>query len=703
MSALPKPQQHSLVIREARPADAGRGLARIDIIDMRSHGLASGDLVALAGHRTSYARVMPAPPEARGQGLILIDGIMRHNLGAAIGDTITIAAAEARTVEKLTVQTQEQAPGLAQAMRHALQDMPVAAGDRLSLRLFGGRPVLADAIAVTPAGAVLVTATTQVEILGQPSRPEKRERSLTYEDLGGMGSAVQRVREVVELPIRRGDLFERLGIDPPRGVLLSGPPGTGKTLLARAVAAESAASFFQINGPEIIGKHYGESEEQLRAIFAAAAKKAPAIIFIDEIDAIAPKREMLTGDKQVERRMVAQLLTLMDGLSDRGQIIVLAATNLADSLDPALRRPGRFDREIAIAPPDRIGRKEILDIHARGMPLSAEIDLEIWASRTHGYVGADLAALTREAGIAALRRLSAFEGAEPLDPSRIEVINADFETAFAELRPSALREVFSEVPETRWADVAGADEVRQTLTEAVIWPLHHADAFRTMRLKPARGVLLAGPPGTGKTLVARALANEAGINFIQVRGPELLNQYVGESERAVRALFAKARALSPTILFFDEIDALAPRRGSEHGAVSERIVAQLLTEIDGVSSLGAVFILGATNRVDLIDQALLRPGRFDQVIELPLPDGAKRAAILAVHLKGMIADDTIDCAGLARETDQYSGADLANLVRLAGLAALRRSIADGSEPRLSMPDFTQALIATNASRALRLP
>jgi transitional endoplasmic reticulum ATPase len=401
--------------------------------------------------------------------------------------------------------------------------------------------------------------------------------------------------------------------------------------------------------------------------------------------------------------VVAQLLTLMDGLADRGQIIVLAATNLADSLDPALRRPGRFDREIAIAPPDRIGRKEILDIHARGMPLSAEIDLHQWASRTHGYVGADLAALTREAGIAALRRLSAFDGAEPLDPARIEVLDVDFATAFAEVRPSALREVFTEVPDTRWDDVAGADSIRQTLTEAVIWPLQHAERFKAMRLKPSRGLLLAGPPGTGKTMVARALANEAGLNFISVRGPELLNQYVGESERAVRALFAKARALSPTILFFDELDALAPRRGSEHGPVSERIVAQLLTEIDGVAELGSVFLLGATNRVDLIDVALLRPGRFDQVVEMPLPDAAKRAAILGVHLRGMAQDVPIDCADLAGETGGYAGADLANLVRMAGLSALRRNMADGADsaPSLTMLDFAQALVACNASRSMR--
>jgi transitional endoplasmic reticulum ATPase len=547
--------------------------------------------------------------------------------------------------------------------------------------------------ATAPGGAVTVAAESRFRLV------EGSRRGTAFADIGGLGRAMDRLREVVELPILRPDLFERLGIDPPKGVLLSGPPGTGKTLLARALADQSGATFVAVNGPEIISKHYGDSEGELRAIFQRASSRPPAIVFIDEIDAIAPRRDQMSGDRQLERRVVAQLLTLMDGLESRGRIVVIAATNMPDSLDPALRRPGRFDREIAIGPPDRLGRREILAVHTRGVPLAGDVDLDKFAAATHGFVGADLGALVREAGMAALRR----SGGEAAEVLGLEVTAGDFDKALAEVSPSAIRDAMVDIPEVSFADVGGAEALKQSLIEAVIWPLMHADLFAASGIRPAKGVLLAGPPGTGKTLIARALANEAQVNFLAVSGPELLNRFVGESEKAVRDVFAKARSLAPTILFFDEIDSLAPTRGQADGAVSDRVVAQLLTEIDGIEELKAVFLLGATNRPDRIDPALLRPGRFDRLVQVPAPDRDTRRSILAIHARPMTLDATIDLDAIADAASGFVGADLEAVMQEAGRSALRRLLAGivNGPPVVRQSDLAAALQVVAAGRDLR--
>ncbi|MGL5136921.1 MAG: AAA family ATPase, partial [Beijerinckiaceae bacterium] len=620
-------------------------------------------------------------------------------------DPISISRREAGDAEKITLSF-EQAPAASapfiRRVQQALEGLPLVAGDAVRLRVVGGRDMIATVSATRPEGPVFIQPATVIDIASGAGG--RKARGVGYDDLGGLSRELARVREMIELPIRRPEIFAHLGVDAPKGVLLSGPPGTGKTLLARAVAEECNAAFFQINGPEIVGKHYGESEAQLREVFERAAAKAPAIVFIDEIDAIAPKREGLAGDRQVERRIVAQLLTLLDGMTARGQVIVMAATNLPDSLDPALRRPGRFDREIVIGVPDRVGRREILAVHARGMPLAPGVDLDRMAAVTHGFVGADLAALAREAGMAALRRAvrAAAGDVKSMDVSALVVEAADFDAALAEVRPSAIREVFTDIPEVSWADVGGASGIKRALTEAVIWPLQHGAVFDRLKLQPTKGVMLVGPPGTGKTLVAKALASEAGVNFISVRGPQLLNQYVGESERAVRQVFAKARMAAPCIIFFDEIDALAPVRGAGDGAVMERVVAQLLTEIDGIEDLKGVFLLAATNRVDRVDPALVRPGRFDLVLELPLPEAATRADILAIHGRDLPIDGEIDWERLVLATEGFSGAELKGLMQTAALEAARRAVETGSrEPAVTATDIAAALAVLMRGRQAR--
>jgi transitional endoplasmic reticulum ATPase len=701
MIPMDKPATLTLTIREARPMDAGRGVARIDPAALSAIGARVGDVVALTAGRTTHARALPAQPQDRGQGTILLDGATRANLGASGGDDVTVARADAGDAERVTIGFEKPpaaTPAFLARIAQALEGLPLSAGDTIRLPVLGGRDLLATVTATRPDGPVFVRERGQIEIVSGSG--ERRPRELGYDDLGGLSRELAKVREMIELPLRRPEIFTHLGIDAPKGVLLSGPPGTGKTLLARAVAEETNATFLQINGPEIVSKHYGESEAQLREIFERAQAKAPAIIFIDEIDAIAPKREGLDGGRQVERRIVAQLLTLMDGINGRGQVIVMAATNLPDSLDPALRRPGRFDREIAIGVPDRIGRREIIAVHTRGMPLAADVDLDRLASVTHGFVGADLAALAREAGMASLRRAAA--GGAALDIAGLEVGAADFDGALKDIRPSAVREVYTDVPEVYWDDVGGAAEAKQALAEAVIWPLRHPHVFERLHLRPTKGVLLAGAPGTGKTLIAKALATEAGVNFISVRGPQLLNQYVGESERAVRQIFAKARMAAPCIVFFDEIDALAPVRGQGDGAVMERVVAQLLTEIDGVDDLKGVFLLAATNRVDRVDPALIRPGRFDQVIEMPLPDAVTREDILHIHLRGLPVTDDVEVAPVAAATEGFSGAELKGLIQTASLAAARRAVAAGErEPAVTAEDLTAGLAAMGRGRAAR--
>jgi transitional endoplasmic reticulum ATPase len=697
---MAKADSITLKIREARPTDAGRGVARLDPGALAAIGARVGDVIALTAERTTHARALPAQPQDRGQGVVLLDGAARANLGLSGGDDVQVARAEVADAERVTLAFAEPPPATPAFLRRiaqALEGLPLCTGDTVRLPVIGGRDITATVSATRPDGAVFLRESAHIEIASGTGARKPREAG--YDDLGGLGRELARVRELVELPIRRPEVFAHLGIDAPKGVLLSGPPGTGKTLLARAVAEETSAAYFQINGPEIVGKHYGESEAQLRAVFEQAAAKAPAIIFIDEIDAIAPKREGLDGGRQVERRIVAQLLTLMDGVNGRGQVVVMAATNLPDSIDPALRRPGRFDREIVIGVPDRHGRREVIAVHTRGMPLAADVDLDHLAGITHGYVGADIAALAREAGMAALRRAAS---ATPDELARIAVSAADFDMALADIRPSAIREVFTDMPDVRWADVGGAEEAKRALSEAVIWPLQHRAVFDQLRLAPTKGVILTGPPGTGKTLIAKALATEAGVNFISVRGPQLLNQYVGESERAVRQIFAKARMAAPCIVFFDEIDALAPVRGAGDGAVMERVVAQLLTEIDGVEELKGVFLLGATNRIDRVDPALTRPGRFDLVIEMPLPDTATRAEILAIHLDGLPLAGEIDLAPLADAAEGFSGAELAGLVKAASLAAARRAVAAGAADAAITPDdLSLALAAMGRGRVAR--
>jgi transitional endoplasmic reticulum ATPase len=698
---MEKPDTLTLRIREARPMDAGRGVARIDPAALAAIGARVGDVVALTAGRTTHARALPAQPQDRGQGTILLDGATRANLGASGGDEVTVARADAGEAERVTLafaNPPAATPAFLARIAQALEGLPLAAGDTIRLPVLGGRDLLATVATTRPDGPVFVRDRGQIEIVSGSG--ERRPREIGYDDLGGLSRELAKVREMIELPLRRPEIFTHLGIDAPKGVLLSGPPGTGKTLLARAVAEETNAAFLQINGPEIVSKHYGESEAQLRDVFERAQAKAPAIVFIDEIDAIAPKREGLDGGRQVERRIVAQLLTLMDGINGRGQVIVMAATNLPDSLDPALRRPGRFDREIAIGVPDRIGRREIIAVHTRGMPLAADVDLDRLASVTHGFVGADLAALAREAGMAALRRAAV--GNAALDIASLEVSAADFDGALKDIRPSAVREVYTDVPEVFWDDVGGAAEAKQALSEAVVWPLRHPHVFEKLNLRPTKGVLLAGAPGTGKTLIAKALATEAGVNFISVRGPQLLNQYVGESERAVRQIFAKARIAAPCIVFFDEIDALAPVRGQGDGAVMERVVAQLLTEIDGVDDLKGVFLLAATNRVDRVDPALIRPGRFDQVIEMPLPDAATREDILLIHLRGLPVTDDVEIAPVAAATEGFSGAELKGLIQTASLAAARRAVAAGEgEPAVTADDLAAGLAAMGRGRVAR--
>ncbi|MGL4636225.1 MAG: CDC48 family AAA ATPase [Beijerinckiaceae bacterium] len=695
----------NLRIKEARAMDAGRGIARIDPSSLTSIGARIGDVIALTAERTTHVRALPAHNEDRGQGLILIDGATRANLGAGVDDSITISRAEAVDATKLVLAF-EQPPAASAAfirrVAQALEGLPVCVGDAIRLKVVGGRDLVATVSASKPDGVVFAQADTHIEITS--GEGQRKARGVGYDDLGGLSRELAKVREMIELPIRRPEIFEHLGVDAPKGVLLSGPPGTGKTLLARTVAEECNATFFQINGPEIVGKHYGESEAQLRDVFERASAKAPSIVFIDEIDAIAPKREGLTGDRQVERRIVAQLLTLLDGVTSRGQVIVMAATNLPDSLDPALRRPGRFDREITIGVPDRPGRREIMAVHTRGMPLSADVDLDRIAAVTHGFVGADLAALAREAGMSALRRSVRNAAADlgQIDVAGMVVESADFDSALNDIRPSAVREVFTDVPDVLWSDVGGAHDVKRALTEAVIWPLQHGAIFDSLKLAPTKGVLLAGPPGTGKTLLAKALATEAGVNFISVRGPQLLNQYVGESERAVRQIFAKARMAAPCIIFFDEMDALAPVRGAGDGAVMERVVAQLLTEIDGVEDLKGVFLLAATNRVDRVDPALIRPGRFDLVLEMPLPNASTRKEILAIHTRDLPLADDVKLADLNALTDGFSGADLKGLVQAASLRAARQAVDEARQnPVVSADHFAQAVAVLVQGRTIR--
>jgi transitional endoplasmic reticulum ATPase len=677
----------SLTVAEALPKDVGRGIARMDPEDMARLGVGAGDIVELGPRQQTGLRAMPTYPDQRGNQIIQIDGIARANAQAALGETVEIKPC-AFAVAVAVVLTATTAPAFGSAkgseyLGRVLEGLPVTTGDRVRATLIGGQYREFTVTESAPGGVVLIGPKTMISVQGEglASRPEKS--GITYEDVGGLHQELARIREMVELPLKHPELFERLGIEPPRGVLLYGPPGSGKTLIAKAVANETDASFFHVSGPEIIHKFYGESEAHLRAIFEKARAQAPSIIFIDEIDAIATKREEVRGDQAVERRVVAQLLALMDGLESRGQVGVIGATNLPDVLDPALRRPGRFDREIEIDAPDRAGRLGILEIHTRGMPLTADVSLDRLAETTHGFVGADLAALGREAAMAALRRamprLHLEDGQIPYQfLLELEVGMDDFLEALTEIEPSALREVFTEIPDVRWSDIGGLRDAKRVLTETIVWPVQRPDIFRLAATRPPKGVLLTGPPGSGKTMLAKAVANETGVNFISVKGPELLSKWVGESEKALRQVFRKARQASPCVIFFDEIDALVPIRGA--GAeVAERVLSQFLTELDGVEELRGVTVVAATNRPDMLDPALVRAGRLEVRLELTMPDEAARREIFAIHTRGKPLADDIDLQRFAAATEGASGADIEAICRRATMMAIREVLDPGRD------------------------
>lgn len=689
-----------LRVEEAAQMDVGRGLVRLDPTDMKALGVKIGDVVEIKGKRSTVARVFPAHAEQRGQKLIAMDGILRANSDAGLGEQVAVRPVPvepARLVKLAPDRSGKGVPG--RLLSPLLQGIPVVSGDRVRLSSFGTRARHFTVTGTQPSGPVLIQPSTSIRCEGGA----RGSPIVAYEDIGGLKRELESIREMIELPLKYPEIFEQLGIDAPKGVLMHGPPGCGKTLIARAVAHETDARFFVLSGPEIMHKYYGESEAHLRKVFEEAGK-APSIIFLDEIDAIAPKRTTLGSEKQLERRVVSQLLTLMDGLASRGQIVVIGATNVPDILDPALRRPGRFDREIVIGVPDRPGRREILEVHTRGMPLADDVDLERLAQITYGFVGADLQSLAREAAMARLRRIFAeldFEldyiPEETLEGLFVEM--EDFEQALTVVDPSAIREVFTDIPDVKWDDVGGLGEIKQLLEESIQWPLRYPDLFRKAGISPPRGILLNGPPGVGKTLVAKALATESGVNFISIKGPTLMSKWFGESERAIRDVFHKAKLASPCIMFLDEIDSIAPRRGgSDAMAVSDRMIAQLLTEMDGVEELKGVLVLAATNRKDLLDPALLRAGRFDFVIDLPLPDLEARREIYRVHTRDKPLDPAIDLDALAAESDGSTGADIELHCRKASALAIRGFLEQGFNPSTSADrlvvtreDFARAL------------
>jgi len=680
-------QEIELKVAEAMQNDVNRGIVRIDSASAKTIGVTTGDIVEITGARSTVAKVWQSHGEDEGRQIIRMDGTLRQNSGSSLGDKVKVKKADVKQAKKVIVAPTEQQIRFGDDFstylkQRVLMGRPMMAGDMFYITVLN-QPISFTINSTKPEGVVVVSDQTLVDVKSKPmATPTLSGSFIRYEDIGGLKDEVGRVREMVELPMKHPELFEKLGIKPPKGVLLYGPPGTGKTLLAKAVASESNAHFAHVNGPEIMDKFYGESERKLRDIFEDAQQNAPSIIFIDELDSIAPKRDETKGE--VERRVVAQLLALMDGLVTRGNVIVLAATNRPDSIDPALRRPGRFDREIEIGVPDRKGRKEILQIHTRGMPLTEDVDLDKIANITHGFVGADLSAVGREAAMHALKRiLPKIDLDSETIPTEVleslKVTKEDFDEALKMIEPSALREVMVEIPNVRWTDIGGLKKVKEELMEAVEWPLKRPEAFKKLGISPPRAVLLYGPPGCGKTMLAKAVATESEANFIAVKGPELLSKWVGESEKGVREIFKKARQTAPTIIFFDEIDALTPRRGQEFGShVTETVVNQILTELDGIERLENVMIIGATNRPDIIDPSLLRPGRFDRLVLVPLPDKEAREEILKVHTKDMPIKG-VSVEELAKKTEGYSGADLESLCREAAMNAMRIAVQENTE------------------------
>jgi len=697
----------TLRVAEAPSNLVGRGIAVVDPKIIQENGWQSGEVLEITGAQKTYAKVWPGQTSEYGRGLIRIDGLTRNNAGVGIDDRVTVRRAEARPATQLTLYPTEplRIVGGERYLAQLLEGRVISQGTVITINIMGRRVDLVVTQAQPRADAVIVNQGTQIAFTDKaPRQAMGNIPKVSYEDIGGLDREIAKVREMIELPLKHPELFERLGVEAPKGVLLHGPPGTGKTLLAKAVANETNANFYHIGGPEIMSKFYGESEERLREIFKEAQENAPSIIFIDEIDSIAPKREEVTGD--VEKRIVSQLLTIMDGLESRGKIVVIGATNRVNALDPALRRPGRFDREIEIGLPDRTGRLQVLHIHTRGMPLSEDVKLEAIADRTHGFVGADLEALAKEAAMGALRRVlpeinmeESSVPAEILD--KINVTMKDFWDALREVPPSTLREVLVENPNVKWEDVGGLEEAKAELRQAVEWPLKYRAVFEYADVKPPKGIMLYGPPGTGKTLIAKAVATESEVNFISVKGPELLSKWVGESERGVREVFRKARQAAPCIIFFDEIDSIVPPRGKDLGTnVTERVVSQILSELDGLDALKDVVVVAATNRPDMVDSALMRPGRIDRMLYIPEPDLEARKAIIRIHTRGKPLSPDLDLDKLAEQMEGYNGADIAATCSAASMAAINEHLAKYGDPKeatehkgelvVTMAHFTRA-------------
>ena len=693
----------TLKVSEANQQDVGSGRARIDTKTRMALGVSPGDTIEIVGQRSTAAVVWRVFQVDEGKGLIKIDGLIRKNAKVSMGDKVIVRKVATKAGSKIIFapmipknQRLKFGIGFENFIKSKLKNRPVIKGDTIfipGITLIGGALPF-TVLSTVPKGIVVIDESSDIMLKDEPiEETEQPKGAETYEDIGGLGQQLTRVREMIELPLKHPELFERLGIEPPKGVLLFGPPGTGKTLIAKAVANESGANFFSIQGPEIMSKYYGESEKQLRKRFEDAEKSAPSIVFIDEIDSIAPKREDVQGE--VERRVVAQLLTLMDGLSKRGKVIVIAATNRVDAIDPALRRPGRFDREIEIGVPDRDGREEILHVHTRGMPLEDNFDVKHFAAITHGFVGADLAALAREAAMRALRRYLPEIDLDKAIPTAIlekmRITTEDFKEALRDIEPSALRDVFVEIPTVKWDDVGGLDDVKLRLKEAVELPLKRPDVFKRIGIAPIKGVLLYGPPGTGKTLLAKAVASESQANFISVRGPEVLSKWLGESEKAIREIFKKAKQAAPCIIFLDEIDAIAPRRSfSSDGKTSERMVNQLLTSMDGIEALENVLVLAATNRPDILDPALLRSGRFDRLLMVPAPDRLSRLKILKVLTKNVPLKD-VNLEEVAEKIEGFVGADICGLIREAGMVALRNNLEANQITRANIDEAMKSI------------
>jgi len=685
-----------LRVADARQRDVGHGKVRIDNETMQKLAITAGDFVEIHGKKMTVAVAWPAYAEDQGEEIVRMDGLIRRNAGVALNEYVVLKKADVKDAQAIIFAPTDVRLSVDEEfvsfVKRRFMDMPFVEGDMTLLSIFGSAVPLV-VTRTRPHGPVKILETSHVQVLSEPT-PEKKGISLvTYEDIGGLQEEIQRIREMVELPLRHPELFQRLGIEPPRGVFLYGPPGCGKTLLAKAVANESDANFYVISGPEIMSKFYGESEARLREIFQKAHETAPSIVFIDEMDAIAPKREEVTGE--VERRVVAQLLSLMDGMGTRGNIIVIGATNRPNAIDPALRRPGRFDREIEIGVPDKKGRNEIVQIHTRNMPLAEDVDIKRLSDITHGYTGADISSLSREAAMKALRRYMPEinleeERVPPEILERMVVKEDDFLSAYREITPTAMREVYVEIPSVRWKEVGGLDEIKNELIQSVEWPLKKPEVFKRMGIKPPRGILLYGPPGCGKTLLARAVATESEANFIAVKGPEIFSKWVGESEKAIREVFRKARTAAPAIIFFDELDSIIPRRGagySDSGA-TERVISQLLTEMDGIESLQNVVVIAATNRPDILDPAVMRPGRFDRLIDVPAPDSKALMQIFKIHTRDMPLSKDVDLQEIAEKAREYSGADVEALCREAAMNALRDSV-DAKE--VTRRDFDKAI------------